>query len=212
MCLISGRSGGSLSPMSWRVRLQIIRGIANGLAFLHGFSQKRYVHGDLKPSNILLDLKLEPYISNFRLGQLAWLAEVNTPERSHSQFSDSAVSPVTSGRPYYQPPEAFRTLKPSQKWDVYSYGVILLEIISSRSPEVLLDTMEMDLVQWFQFCIEERKPTFDVFDPCLAQEPDMVDEIIAVLKVALACVQSDPERRPSMRHVKDTLERSLPRK
>ncbi|ONK81665.1 uncharacterized protein A4U43_C01F31630 [Asparagus officinalis] len=208
---LHGQSGVIFSPMSWRVRLKIMKGIAKGLAFLHGH---KYIHGDLKPKNILLGLKMEPYISDFAVGRLARLAEDFTPERPQSQFSDSAVSPVspvTDDQPYYRPPEAFRTLKPTNKWDVYSYGVILLELISGQSPEVLLDTMEMDLVQWFQFCIKEKKPTFDVFDPYLSQEPNVEDEIIAVLKIALACVQPNPESRPTMRHVKDSLEGSIPR-
>ena len=209
VCLFSGKSGVSFTPMPWRVRLKIMKGIAKGFAFLHGFGPKKNVHGNLKPGKILLGLKMEPYISDFGLGHLAYLAE-DTSERQQGQLSYSAVSLVTGSLPYYQPPEAFQTLKPSQKWDVYSYGVILLEMISGRSPEVLLDTMEMGLVQWFEFCINERKPTFDVFDPFLTQEPDVEDEIISVLKIALACVESNPERRPSMRQVKETLDRSIP--
>jgi len=101
---------------------------------------------------------MEPYISDVGLGLLAYLAGA-TSERQQSQFSDAAVIPVAGSQPYYQPPEAFQTVKPSQKWDVFSYGVILLEMISGQSLEVLLDIMEMDLVQWFELCIDERKPT-----------------------------------------------------
>lgn len=72
---------------------------------------------------------------------------------------------------------------------------------------VLMDNSEMDLVRWVQFCIDERKPLLDVLDPFLATEAEKEDQIIAVLKIALACVQFSPEKRPPMRHVSDTLER-----
>ncbi|CAD6238415.1 unnamed protein product [Miscanthus lutarioriparius] len=127
--------------------------------------------------------------------------------KEQSQQSDASVSPLTSKGSCYQALEALKTRKPSQKWDVYSYGVVLLEMITGRSPSALLETMQMVLVQWVQFCIEDKKPSADVLDPFLAQDSEREDEMIAVLKVALACVQANPERRPSMRHVAETLDR-----
>ncbi|WOL17580.1 receptor protein kinase-like protein ZAR1 [Canna indica] len=202
-------------PLSWEVRLRIMKGIAKGLAFLHEFSPKKYVHGDLKPNNILLGLNMEPYISDFGVGRLANIAggspflqsDKIAEEKAQSQQQKVAFSPIISKGSLYQAPEMLKTLKPSQKWDVYSYGVILLELISGKSPLILLETMEMDLVHWVQFCIEEKKSLLDMLDPFLAQEFDREDEIIAVIKLALACVQANPEKRPSMRHVADTLER-----
>ncbi|WOK92467.1 hypothetical protein Cni_G01158 [Canna indica] len=213
---IHGKAGTRNSaPLSWEVRMKIMKGIAKGLAFLHEFSPKKYVHGDLKPNNVLLGLNMEPYISDFGVGRLANIAGGSpflqsdriAVDKTQSQHPDVAFSPIISKGSCYQAPEALKTLKPSQKWDVYSYGVILLELISGRSPHALLETLEMDLVHWVQFCIEEKKPLLDVLDPCVAQESDKEDEIIAVLKIALACVQENSEKRPSMRHVIDTLER-----
>ncbi|CAL9115758.1 unnamed protein product [Musa textilis] len=215
---IHGRAGtGNSAPLPWEARLKIMKGIAKGLAFLHEFSPKKYVHGDLKPNNVLLGLDMEPYISDFGVGRLANIAGGSpflqsdriAVEKTQSQPSDVAFGPVISRGSCYQAPEALKTLKPSQKWDVYAYGVILLELISGRSPLVLLETMEMDLVRWIQFCIEEKKPFLDVLDPFLAQELDREDEIIAVLKIALACVQADPEKRPSMRHAADSIQRLI---
>ena len=168
-----------------------------------------------RPNNVLLGMDMEPYISDFGLGRLASIAG-RAPfsqsdrfgiEKAKSQQPDAPVSPVVSRASCYQAPEALKTLKPSQKWDVYSYGVILLEMITGRSPIVLLETMQMDLVQWVQFCIEEKKPSSNVLDAVLARESGREDEMIAVLKVALCCVQANYERRPSMRHVAETLER-----
>jgi serine/threonine protein kinase len=192
-----------------------MKGVAKGMSFLHEFSPKKYVHGDLRPNNILLGTNMEAYISDFGLGRLANIAG-SSPiaqsdrvglEKAQRQLSDASVSPLKSKGACYQAPEALKTLKPSQKWDAYSYGVILLEMITGRSPTILLETLQMDLVQWVQFCIEDKKPSADVLDPFLARDSGREDEMITVLKVALACVQANPERRPLMRHVSETLDR-----
>lgn len=213
---LHGRAGSvEFQPLSWDMRLKIMRGIAKGLAYLHEVSPKKYVHGDLKPNNVLLGPKMEPYISDFGVGRLANIAG-GSPLLQSSRMatenpqSDVSMSPMITIASCYQAPEALKTLKPSQKWDVYSYGVILLELISGRSPIVLMETLEMDLVRWVQLCIEEKKPLADVLDPFLSDELDVKeDEIIAVLKIALTCVQANPERRPAMRNVLDTLEKLI---
>ncbi|KAF8399072.1 hypothetical protein HHK36_014938 [Tetracentron sinense] len=215
---IHGKAGMvSFTPLSWSVRMRIMKGIAKGLAYLHEFSPKKYVHGDLNPSNILLGQNMEPHISNFGLGRLANIAGGSPTLQSSRMTSEkpqqSAPSEVTTFNPTltvescYQAPEALKIVKPSQKWDVYSYGVILLEMISGRLPIIQVGTSEMDFVRWIQLCIEEKKPLADVLDPDLAQDSDKEDEMVAVLKIALACVQNSPERRPSMRHVSDALDR-----
>ncbi|KAL7171122.1 hypothetical protein ACSBR2_035886 [Camellia fascicularis] len=219
---IHGKAGMvSFTPLPWSVRLKIIKGIAKGLVYLHEYSPKKYVHGDLKPSNILLGANMEPKISDFGLGRLANIAG-GTPtlqsgrvasekclqrQPSNSPSEVATVNSAASFGCYYQAPETLQVVKPSQKWDVYSYGVILLEMITGRLPVVQVGNAEMDLVSWIQLCIEEKKPLGDVLDPYLADDADKEDEIIAVLKIAMACIQSCPERRPTMRHISDALER-----
>uniref|UniRef100_A0A7N0U1Q8 Protein kinase domain-containing protein n=1 Tax=Kalanchoe fedtschenkoi TaxID=63787 RepID=A0A7N0U1Q8_KALFE len=216
---IHGKAGSaSFEPLSWLERLKIMKGIAKGLVYLHEFSPKKYVHGDLKPSNILLDHHLRPYISNFGLGRLANITGGTPTLQSSRMISEKTpadqlseavtIHSIANSETSYLAPEALKALKPSQKWDVYSYGVILLEMISGRSSVVQVGGTDMDLVHWIQLCIEEKKPLPDVLDPYIAEEAvDREDEIIAVLKIALACVQNSPERRPVMRHVLDTLDR-----
>ncbi|CAN0916205.1 Receptor protein kinase-like protein ZAR1 [Linum grandiflorum] len=205
----------SFTPLPWRVRLRIMQGIAKGLVYLHEFSPKKYVHGDLKPNNVILGQNMDPQISDFGLGRLANIAGASSPTANSSRIpvdkakSDVAtVSSTATMGSYYQAPEALKVVKPSQKWDVYSYGVILLEMLTGRSPLVHVGTSDMDVVHWIQLCIEEEKPLVDVLDPFLA--PDLEkeeEEIVAVLKVAIACVHASPERRPAMRHVLDALNR-----
>ncbi|GER44429.1 leucine-rich repeat protein kinase family protein [Striga asiatica] len=203
---IHGKPGSAeFTPLSWQVRLKIMKGVAKGLLYLHEYSPKKYVHGDLKPSNILLGQTMEPKISDFGLGRLANIT--GGPHSTHSSRTvpdrPQEASPFGLGPnlgPCYQAPEALKAVKPSQKWDVYSYGVILLEMITGRHSEV-------DLVRWMQMCIEEKKPVCEVLDPNLAQDADKEEEMIAVLKIAMACTNAGPEKRPSMRNVVDALER-----
>lgn len=211
----------SFTPLTWSTRLKIMKGTARGMVYLHEYSPKKYVHGDLKPSNILLGQNMEPKISDFGLGRLANIAggsptlqssrmisEKPQPrQQGHTPSEVATVASASSFGSYYQAPEALKVVKPSQKWDVYSYGVILLEMITGRSPMVQVGTLEMDIVHWIQLCIEEKKPLSDVLDPYLAQDLDKEEEIIGALKIAMACIHTSPERRPSMRHVLDALER-----
>lgn len=204
----------SFVPLSWPLRLKIMRGVAKGLVYLHEFSPKKYVHGDLKPSNILLGPNMEAQISDFGLSRLANIAGGGTPILQSARVVSEVATTTTTATSasnitisYYQAPEAFKVVKPSQKWDVYSFGVVLLEMITGKTPVVQVGPEEMDIVQWIQMCIDDKKPLSDVLDPSLAQDVDKEEEIIAVLKIAMGCTQSNPERRPSMRHVADVLDR-----
>lgn len=162
---------------------------------------------------------MEPIISDLGLGRIAKIAgeyaassfEQTATETTAQNFPHEPVtinSPFTVGS-YYKAPEASKGSKPSQKWDVFSFGVILLEMISGKLPLIRTGGSEMELVLWFHLNIEESKPLLYVLDPYLANDLDMHKEIIAVLKIALACVDKSPERRPSIKFVFDNLARLI---
>ncbi|KAM5577969.1 receptor protein kinase-like protein ZAR1 [Rosa sericea] len=216
---IHGKAGMiSFTPLSWPVRLRIMIGLAKGLAYIHEFSPRKYVHGDLRPSNVLLGQNMEPHISNFGLGRLAKVTEesssfqleqitTDTSSLQNSPYVHRAAISIAAAAPCYKAPEASKVAKPSQKCDVYSFGVIMLEMISAKMPFSRVGSVEIDLVEWFQISIEERKPVIDVLDRFLAPDVDMEEEIATVMNIALACVARAPERRPSMRCVCDNLAR-----
>ncbi|KAL3636051.1 Zygote arrest protein 1 [Castilleja foliolosa] len=219
---IHGKSGlVTFDPLPWSTRLKIMKGIAKGLVYLHEHSPKKYVHGNLKPTNVLLGADMEPKISDFGLGRLANItAGPGSPTAvsnrtvfenmsGPSELGHSLSSSASFGS-YYQAPEVVKVVKPSQKWDVYSYGVILLEMITGRQPWVQVGSgSEVDIASWMQMCIDEKRPLSDVLDPQLVGGEGKEDEIIGVLKIGMACAQSGPERRPSMRLVTDALDRVL---
>ncbi|XP_044505179.1 receptor protein kinase-like protein ZAR1 [Mangifera indica] len=213
---LHGKAGMFYRPLLWSVRLRIIKGIARGLAFLHEFSPRRYVHGDLRPSNILLGQNMEPHISDFGLRRLANITEESqaslceqttngTPQQSSP--CDFTVRNSTLSTSCYQAPEFSKVRKPTQKWDVYSYGVIILEMISGKLPMIQIGSLEMNLVQWIHLMLEHGKLMIDILDPLLARDLNKEDEMAAVLKIALACVCKSPDKRPSMGHVFDSLDR-----
>ncbi|KAF9603370.1 hypothetical protein IFM89_035615 [Coptis chinensis] len=212
---LRGRTGQPTSSLSWSARLRIAKGTAHGLAYLHECSPRKFVHGDVKPSNILLDNDFQPYISDFGLNRLISITG-NDPSSSGG-FIGAALPYIKSVQPErtnnYKAPEARITgSKPTQKWDVYSFGVVLLELLTGKSPEFSPPTTststEMpDLARWVRTGFEEEKPLSDMVDPMLFQEVHAKKEVLAVFHLALACTEIDPEVRPRMKNVFENLDR-----
>ncbi|KAJ1397339.1 Protein kinase domain [Sesbania bispinosa] len=172
------RKGGS-SPvnLSLEVRLKIAKGVARGLAFIH---EKKHVHGNIKPSNILLNSEMEPIIGDFGLDRLLLNDSINqrangsarqlmVNQRTQQEPPIGSVSspyatmgPSSSGgqgQVPYQAPESLQNIKPSPKWDVYSFGIVLLELLSGR----VFSDRELD--QWSAVSgsvEEEKKPDLEV--------------------------------------------------
>ncbi|XP_010528994.2 PREDICTED: probable inactive leucine-rich repeat receptor-like protein kinase At1g66830 [Tarenaya hassleriana] len=195
---IHGRSGSFPSKqLSWPVRLTIMRGIARGLAYIHRSSPKRYVHGHLCSANILLGENLEPKISGFGLGRV---------QSDQSSPYDSSDSPIISRKCHYQAPEASKITKPSQKWDVYSFGLVVLEMVTGKSPVLKTDGSETDSVMWVRLAVERSKPIRYVLDPVLVRYSGMEESVVEVIEIGMACVNKSPDRRPSMRNVLESLE------
>ena len=113
----------------------------------------------------------------------------------------------------YKAPEArIAGTRPTQKWDVYSFGVILLELLTGKSPELSSPTTStsskiQDLVKWVRKGFEEQIPLSEMVDPTLLQEVHAKKEVLAAFHIALSCTEGDPEIRPRMKSVSDNLEK-----
>ncbi|XP_027352617.1 receptor protein kinase-like protein ZAR1 [Abrus precatorius] len=210
---LRGRNGQPSPNLSWSTRLGIIKGTGRGLAYLHECSPRKFVHGDIKPSNILLDNDFHPHISDFGLNRLISITG-NNP--SSGGFMGGAL-------PYLKPSQTERTnnykapearvpgCRPTQKWDVYSFGVVLFELLTGKSPDsspAPSTSVEVpDLVRWVRKGFEQESPLSEMVDPSLLHEVHAKKEVLAVFHVALQCTEGDPEVRPRMKTVSENLER-----
>ncbi|XP_058769167.1 G-type lectin S-receptor-like serine/threonine-protein kinase At4g27290 [Vicia villosa] len=174
--------------LNWTKRLEIIDGIARGLLYLHQDSTLRILHRDLKTSNILLDSDMIPKISDFGLARsfMGDQAEANTNR--------------VMGTYGYMPPEYAVHGSFSIKSDVFSFGVVVLEIISGRKNRGFCDPLHhLNLLgHAWRLWIEDRP--LELMDEVLS-DAAVCSEIIRVIHVALLCVQQKPENRPNMSSV-----------
>ncbi|KAI4340564.1 hypothetical protein MLD38_025385 [Melastoma candidum] len=215
--LLRGKSGQPSSSLSWSTRLKIAKGTARGLAYIHECSPRKFVHGDIKPSNILLDNDFHPHISDFGLNRLVTITGNDQPEAS------SGGGLMGGALPYFRPAQSDRSNtyrapeargpggRPAQKWDVYSFGVVLLELLTGKSLELSPTTSTSievpDIVKWVRKGFDEEVPISEMVDPVLLQEVHTKKEVLAAFHIALACTESDPEIRPRMKTVAENLER-----
>ncbi|KAI3444952.1 hypothetical protein Pfo_001617 [Paulownia fortunei] len=182
-----------ISRPRWNQRMQIAFGIARGLTYLHEECSTQIIHCDVKPQNILLDEYLTPKISDFGLAKLL-LSEQSRAARTHIR-----------GTVGYFAPEWFRKASITVKVDVYSFGVMLLEIICCMSSvEFGMGDQEEALIDWVYDCYSKRKLSKLVENDEEARNDMKSVEKLAM--VAIWCIQEDPSLRPSMRRVTQMLE------
>ncbi|GAA0148259.1 hypothetical protein LIER_07754 [Lithospermum erythrorhizon] len=175
---------GSKKKLNWEVRYKIILGIADGLLYLHENCERRIIHRDIKADNILLTEGFEPQICDFGLAK--WLPK---------QWSHHNV-PKSEGTFGYFAPEYFMHGIVDEKTDVFSFGVLLLELITGRPA---LDDSGKSLVIWAKPLID-RKGLKELVDPSLHDEYDSV-EMERIVLTASMCVEPNPVLRPRMSQV-----------
>ncbi|KAF3773870.1 putative inactive leucine-rich repeat receptor-like protein kinase [Nymphaea thermarum] len=204
---LHGRTALSTVPeLSWERRLGIAKGLARGLTYLHDCGPKRYVHGNIKSTNVLLDGQLDAKISDFGLRRLV----AGGPQQQHTKGFDAPPPPIPgpSSAAYAAPEARIVGSRPTQKWDVYSFGIVLLELLTGLSPESRpRQCGAMELERWVRRAFEEERPMPEIVDPKLLQEVHAKREVLAVFHLALACTAEDPEVRPRMRLASETLDR-----
>ncbi|XP_075511394.1 receptor protein kinase-like protein ZAR1 [Primulina tabacum] len=192
------------SPLLWTARLKIIRETAKGLMHIHECSPRKYVHGNIKSSKILLDDDLKPYISGFGLSRLI----PNNPKFSHAHYvtppksSNSTLSAIM----YMAPESRAPSSKLTQKSDVYSFGIVLLEILTGRLLDGGPDDDGKGLESQVRKVFREERPLSEIIDPDLLHEVYAKKQVVATFHVALNCTELDPELRPKMKTVCDNLD------
>lgn len=181
------------TPLDWNSRISIALGAARGILHVHSEAGGKFIHGNIKSSNVLLSQNHEGCISDFGLPLLM------------------SFQGITSRSIGYHAPEVIEARKASQKSDVYSFGVLLLEMLTGKAP---LKTSHghcdvIDLPRWVQSVVREEW-TSEVFDVELLRSPNAEEEMVQMLQIALTCVARVPDMRPRMDDVVRMIEEIRP--
>ncbi|CAI9767047.1 unnamed protein product [Fraxinus pennsylvanica] len=181
--LLHGNKGAGRTPLNWETRVAIALGAAQGVSFLHSQGPK-ISHGSIKSSNILLTRSYEARVSDFGLAQLA--GPNSTPNRV----------------PGYRAPEVTDPCKVSQKADVYSFGVLILELLTGKAP---IHEEGPNLPRWVESVVKDEC-TAEVFDLELLRYQNIEENMVRLLQLAVDCAAQYPDKRPSMAEVTSKIE------
>ncbi|XP_020092538.1 putative receptor-like protein kinase At4g00960 [Ananas comosus] len=174
--------------LDWVIRYKIIEGISRGLLYLHEDSRLKIVHRDLKASNILLDAFMTPKISDFGLAKLF---DVDVSEGNTSRIA---------GTYGYMAPEYITHGHFSTKSDVFSYGVLVLEIVTGRRNARPQESVHSEDVLSYVWRHWSQGTAHQVLDPSISGRCRLQD-VLRCIHIGLLCVQADPSDRPSMASV-----------
>ncbi|KAL8526234.1 hypothetical protein ACS0TY_015451 [Phlomoides rotata] len=196
--LLHGNRGAGRVPLDWTTRIGLILGAARGLEKIHEeYASSRIPHGNVKSTNVLLDKNGHACISDFGLSLLL------NPVHAIARLGG------------YRAPEQSELKRLSQKADVYSFGVLLLEVVTGKAPSrhpspargrtEEEEEMAVDLPKWVQSVVRDEW-TAEVFDQELLRYKNIEEELVSTLQVAMACVVAQPEKRPTMAQVVKMIE------
>ncbi|KAF3448436.1 hypothetical protein FNV43_RR09149 [Rhamnella rubrinervis] len=184
-------TGGGNSELDWSRRFKIALGTARALAYLHHDCRPPVIHLNIKSTNILLDENYEGKLSDYGLGKLLPILDNYGLTKFHTAVG-------------YVAPELAQSLRLSDKCDVYSFGVILLELVTGRKPVESPTANEVVILCEYVRGLLESGSASDCFDRSLRGFVE--NELIQVMKLGLICTSEVPTRRPSMAEVVQVLE------
>ncbi|XP_047322849.1 receptor protein-tyrosine kinase CEPR1-like [Impatiens glandulifera] len=182
--------------LDWTARHRIAIGIAQGLAYLHHDLSPPIIHRDIKTTNILLDGNYHPKVADFGIAKVL-----------QAKGKDSTTT-VIAGTYGYLAPEYAYSSKATTKCDVYSYGVVLMELITGKRPVEKEFGENKNIVYWVSTKVETKEGAMEILDKRLSDF--YKDEMIKALRVSIRCTCNVPALRPTMNEVVQLLSEAEP--
>ncbi|KAL4592642.1 hypothetical protein LXL04_005645 [Taraxacum kok-saghyz] len=181
--------------LDWPRRLQIAIGAAHGLCYIHHECSPAIIHRDVKSSNILLDSEFKARIADFGFAKIL----------TNSNLGQTNTFSAIAGSFGYFPPEYAYSTRVHERVDVYSFGVILLELVTGKEPQK--GDVDMNLAEWAWRHYSEGNSMVEALDPKIKQDSSYMEQIRLVYKLGLICTRTLPSSRPSMKDVLGILQR-----
>ncbi|KAF8113956.1 hypothetical protein N665_0043s0029 [Sinapis alba] len=195
--LSSRLHGGGKGGVGWEARYDVVLGVAHALAYLHHDCLPAIIHGDVKAMNVLLGPQFEPYLADFGLART-----VTGNQDTGIDSSKPSNRPPLAGSYGYMAPEHASMQRITEKSDVYSYGVVLLEVLTGKHPLDPDLPGGAHLVKWVRDHLAEKKDPSKLLDPRLDGRTDpIMHEMLQTLAVAFLCVSNKASERPMMKDV-----------
>lgn len=174
------------TPLSWHTRIQISIDVANALEYLHFYCDPPLCHRDIKSSNILLDENLVAKVADFGLAHAS----------KDGSICFEPVNTEIKGTPGYMDPAYVITQELTEKSDVYSYGVVLLELITGR--RAIQDNK--NLIEWAEMFMTSESKITELVDPNIGDSYEF-DQLQTLLAIVRWCTQKEGRARPSIKQV-----------
>ncbi|XP_028792338.1 receptor protein-tyrosine kinase CEPR1-like [Neltuma alba] len=174
--------------LTWPTRHQIALGIAQGLSYIHHDLLPPIIHRDIKSTNILLDAHYQPKVADFGIAKVL-----------QARGGKDSTTTVIAGTYGYLAPEYAYSARATTKCDVYSFGVILMELITGKKPVEAEFGENRNIVYWVSNKVDSKEGINEIIDERLSGL--FREEIIQVIRIAIKCTYKSPANRPTMKEV-----------